>query len=224
MQLKMLIWKDFRQQARFLVASGFLLLVPYLITAIVFAVVQSGEQPHVRWIDFLRGASLASLMISIVLFGFFPANAIAGERADRSAEFFAYLPIRRADAVLSKAAVALALSTAVLGTCVGLAYLSMAVGRNEPGPSGKEGYLFFATLVAMFGIAWFVSSFASSATYAAAAGISVPICFAVTFGLLLENLGIPGSRVGNIYAVSCFVLGLGSFAGGTLYYLRRVEP
>jgi len=224
MHLKMLMWKDFRQQARFLVASLLLLLVPYVIAAIIFTVTRGGEQNAVSWFDYIRAASMADISIGVVLFGFFPANAIAGERATGSAEFFVPLPIRPVDAVLSKALVSLALSIAVLGTCVGFTYLSFSAGPREPGPSGEESYIFFVTLVAMFGVAWLVSSFASSATYAAAAGFCVPICFGVTIGLLFENLGVPGSQLGSIYAGSCLVLGLGGFAGGTWYYVRRVEP
>ncbi len=224
MRLRILLWKDFRQQTSFLLASLILLLLPYLIVSVIFVVVQIREQNSTPWYDYFRIASIASLIASMINFSFFPANAIAGERADRSAEFFAYLPIRRSEAVLSKAIVSLALSTGVVVTCVAIMYLSFKVGRIERGPSWEERCLFVATLMAMFGIAWGVSSFATSATYAAAAGIALPICYGVTLALLLEEQGLPSPQVATIFSLSCVVVGPTCFAAGVRHYLHRVKP
>ena len=111
MMLKALLWKDFRQHGKFLIACGAGLLIPYVVAVLALIANQMREFLESRWIDYLSGASIADAFLALLMVAFIAGNAIAGERADRSAEFTAYVPIDRKIALLSKVITA-------LGICV----------------------------------------------------------------------------------------------------------
>ena len=116
MHLKSLLWKDFRQQRGFLIAAAIALLIPYVIasgcsltrSATESAVGESGEIVEAP-AQFFRAAAMTDICLAVILIPFFAGNAIAGERGDRSAEFFAYLPITKRESLASKLIVAVAL-------------------------------------------------------------------------------------------------------------------
>jgi len=238
MHLKMLLWKDFRQQRGFLAGAIISLLIPYVIALgahltyrlraledVGSAVVITGGQAVSAWYRFYEAASLVDVFLSGLLIAFFAGNAIAGERADRSAEFFAYQPLSKRSVLLSKFLVSAGLSAAVLGVCVvGMWAYPWVSGGPIKLPSAEENATFFATCLAMFGVAWGVSSFVRSASYAAAAGVCVPICLGVMLALIFEGASGGESSTGASYSVVAGVVGLASFASGTVYYVRRVEP
>lgn len=227
MYLKTLIWKDFRNHQRFLIAAGVFLLLPHLVAAAATIVNQIGPHavPEWEWVQFFWGASLADLGIAALLTAFIAGNAIAGERADRSAEFTAYLPIQRKDAITSKAIVALGISVGLIAVCAGITFAVAKLGhlRVRAAETAEVG-VFIGTTAIAFGTAWLVSSFARSATYAAAAGVVVPFCIAITLGVISETEAMAHVHMGTVYFVTCMLIAPTSFIAGIVYYLRRVEP
>jgi len=227
MYLRTLIWKDFRHQQRFLIAAGVFLLVPHLIAAAALIVNQLG--PHAvqqwEWTRFFWASTMADLGIAALLTAFFAGNAIAGECADRSAEFMAYLPIPRAEAVASKAIVATGVSGGLLALCAGVAFAVEELGHSrEPPPEMSEVVEFIGTVVVTFGTAWLASSFTQSAAYAAATGVVIPVCLGITLGILSETEAMADVTMGTVYFVICLLIGCGSFVAGIVYDLRRAEP
>lgn len=219
MMLKALLWKDFRQHSKFLVACGALLLIPYVIAVVALIANQMSRFPAEEWIRFFSAASLANAFLAIVLVAFIAGNAIAGERADRSAEFTAYLPIDRRTAVLSK------LITS-LGTCVVLLAAMSVIAwlLAPPDMWPNETGLFLSTAIPLFGVAWFFSSLLRTPAMAAAIGIAFPACLGLTclFFSLLESM--QKTDMGTVFMVVSIAVGLSCFAAGVVHYLRRVEP
>ncbi len=227
MYLRALVWKDFRNQQRFLIAAGVFLLMPHLIAAAALLVNQLGKHPvhDDELAVFFWAACLADLGIVALLSPFMAGNAIAGERADRSAEFTAYLPIPRKDAITSKIIVTLGVCIGMLAVCAGVALFVqgiLPVHANAPEPL-PELRPYVATIVLGFGVAWLASSMVRSAAYAAAAGIVLPISIGVTLSVLGEMESLRTADMLTAYVVACWVIGPASFIAGIVYYLRRIE-
>lgn len=228
MYLKTLLWKDFRNQRRFLIAAGVFLLLPHVIAGAALIVTHVGKllARGDEWILFFYAATMADLGIAALLTAFIAGNAIAGERGDRSAEFIAYLPIPRKDAITSKAIVALGISVVLLVACAGLTLFTESLcpphlRRQEPLP---EVAAFIVSAALGFGGAWLASSFSRSAAYAAAVGIAFPVCIGIALGILSELEVMAHVHMGSVYFVLCLLIGPISFVAGIVYYLRRVEP
>lgn len=224
MYMRALMWKDFRQQRPLLVASGIFLLVPYVIAALIAIVNQLGPFAVEEWTRFFIGAALADIPIAGLLIGFFAGNAFAGERADQSAEFLAYLPIPRNEAVASKAVLTIGIVAVMMTACMGIFLAMTTSGFTGPRSTDVPWGILTGTCVLILGVAWLGSSLASSGTYAAAAGIAIPLCCGAILRTMNELNVIATWNWGTIYAVSSIVLGLLAFVAGVVYYLRRFEP
>ena len=112
-----LFWKEYRQNRVIVVALIVMLVVPYL-----FGLYFMGDRWYwgrfqgLSWRQIvddwrvgLAVASLYSFAISQVALALIGGNAIAGERADRSAEFQVYLPLTRQKILAGKLLLALAI-------------------------------------------------------------------------------------------------------------------
>jgi len=228
-----LLWKDYRENRRVLAVMAILLVIPYAVYLMVGIVVAASSRPaptSIPWIGLFWGASSTAFYISIAVVSFIAGNAIAGERANRSAEFAAYLPIPRRSAVASKAIIA-------IGGCVffptinyainqsaGLA-LNMSVGWDSP---ISPVQLSVITAVLMFGVSWLFSSLSGSPVIAAASGVVaflLLLCMCI-FGVFKENqaTGQISGTWAYWYVGICIIAGVGSFVAGVICYLRRVEP
>ncbi len=85
--MKSLLWREYRRNRLLMLSGAVLVALPYLIA---FAVN-----------DFYVMANW-SLGLSNMMAALLGGNAIAGETADRSAEFLAYLPVSRLQRFFSK--------------------------------------------------------------------------------------------------------------------------
>ena len=98
-----LLWKDYRLNRGVLLLGIALLLGPY---AAVSAIALHGHWPSLppagEWSALLLMASFLSLGLSQLTLVMLAGNSIASERADRSAEFLAYLPPSRTQILASK--------------------------------------------------------------------------------------------------------------------------
>ncbi len=81
------------------------------------------------------------------------------------------------------------------------------------------------TGLAMYGIAWGISSFQSSPTYAVAGGIVAPILIfmGLFYGGYVFDTPWLQKHFETIYASLCAPLGVAGFAIGTWHYLHHVE-
>ena len=108
-----LFWKDYRENRLVVFTALFLLLTPHLFAlyAGCEVSVRGGADLRRLWVEVFSASSMFSLVISQLAVALIGGNAIAGERADRSAEFLASLPITRKKILGSK----LLLSLAIVG-------------------------------------------------------------------------------------------------------------
>lgn len=225
--MKALLWKDYRQNRPFLAAAGILLLFPYAFV-VVLGVVELLADDHsseVGWAQYFAGASIGSLFISVMLSAFVAGNSVAGERADRSAEFTAILPISRRSSIISKALLA---ATACVfmwlanGLVLYLTTFAKGVGRTPVTDDFVPALA--ATTVFTFGVSWLVSTLVSRPATAALSGLG---CVAILWtGLLIleETWNIDADIFPVLYPLLCLLLGTGCFVAGVVCYLWRVEP
>jgi ABC-type Na+ efflux pump permease subunit len=250
--MKALLWKDVHINRAMLCATAILLAFPYVIAAALQTYWHyRHSHPYEPWSPLLMYTGLWSLGLSILGVTLLAGNAFAGERADRSAEFLASVPVSRRAVLTSKALVLLTAGVLIwllnLGVIYGFTHgLPTTASYREvwepdargafhvSNPQQAEGVLrdrdealplLALTTFLAVGVAWGGSCLARSPALAACAGLGAPIVlgmvFAIVSGALPENSGF---RPGPWYALVCLVLGAAGCIGGTCYYLRRVEP
>ncbi len=225
-----LIWKEYRLNRLILIVGAVLLLAPHVV-ALVLSLRGVGPVlgPGVsHWSANFMGAAVYSLVFSQLTLALLGGHAIACERADRSAEFLAYLPVARSRILAGKLAVALA-AVAIIWVPNLLILLLTATALPVQGPEFHEAaWTWLGTLVvtglAFFGIAWLLSSVLESPTFSICGGLVTPYLVAMAFAVLVWWFEWPGKVIGWSYLGACAVLGPACFAAGTRYYLRRVEP
>ena len=172
--MKALLWKDYRQNRSFLVAAGAFLLLPYAVVVLIGVVemLTDAHTSEVIWAQYFVGASITSLFISAMLSAFVAGNAVAGERADRSAEFAAILPISRRSSIISKALLA---ATACffmwLANGFVLYLTTFAEGVERTPVTDNFVPALAATTVFTFGVSWLVSTLVSRPATATVSGI-----------------------------------------------------
>lgn len=233
--MKALVWKDFRQNGNVLIAVGVFVVIPYLIVlCIVLVKSLRADAPlehlyleHEHWVQMFGAASLWSLGLSLLTVAFLAGNAVAGERADRSAHFAAYLPISRRASIASKAMLAIGAYLVVWIVNLAIELLACKTASGWFGADGHEALGFMVvTAVLVFGVAWLFSCLISSPGLAAAAGIAAPMVVGGTLAFVDFARGLHANDAGSSYRWHiplCLVLGAGCFAAGVAYFLRRVE-
>jgi ABC-type transport system involved in multi-copper enzyme maturation permease subunit len=226
--MKTLLWKDYRENRTLLMLVGVFCLIPYLMfIGASISELSSGRESH--WVEILWGSSSVAVYLAAGITSFIAGNAIAGERANRSAEFAAYLPIPRKSAIVSKAIIAIGgcLFFILINGAINLATMSAATSLVKYWVDFLAAGIVFGgpAVVLMFGIAWLSSSFTSSPVISAVAGMAA---FVLQMGTLAYSSVHTDGRVGDAWVVwyvsSSLIVGIGSFVAGVVYYLRRVEP
>ena len=230
--MRMLLSKDIRLNRMVLLIGAAMVFLPYGIAA-AFALNEayaSSAPIHRSWPNLLLAANHFCLMFWPVVAALLGGNAFACERADRSAEFLAYLPPSRRQIATSK------LSVVLIATLVfwGLNLLLFWLGRSHIGDDTFQ-YLdlseaapkssFAAIGVLTFGVGWLVSSVAKNTGPAAVIGLASP---AVLFGLMQGTtwlFGWPNNDHFGRWFVGCGLsIGLLASVGGWHLYLSRREP
>ena len=100
--MKWLLWREYRLTRLIRIVGAVLMVLPY-VGALVLLVAASwaSEPPAIggpspsRAVVLFGGGALYSILLSLLTLTFLGGNAFAGERADRSAEYLAYLPLSR---------------------------------------------------------------------------------------------------------------------------------
>ena len=168
--------------------------------------------------------SIALSQITLAILG---GNAIAGERADRSAEFIAYLPIRRRDLLLSKLSWGL-IATIVI-TSINLPLLVYWLSSIDHSDQVVNSVFSFVTTgICFYGVSLFFSSFQPTPTFAFAGGIITPLLIALGLQMVFYVTGISEDQARSAlvpaYLAICLALAVVGTVLGSLIYLRRIEP
>jgi ABC-type transport system involved in multi-copper enzyme maturation permease subunit len=229
--MKTLIWREYRLNLLSVIAGASLLLIPYLFTAVaIFGL----SKESMSWHEIAQHFGFAAVMscwLSQLMVAFLGGNAFAGERADRSAEFMAYLPISRERRLASK----LILSAAIIGVIWAINMVVIAIlAEYRPGDLIEAFGLTAATGVVLFGVAWLISALQSSPTFAVCGGLATPMVTWMGLWMmysLAENIAPEAVQsldyyrtILNSYIVISLVLGTLGFIIGMRYFLKRVEP
>jgi ABC-type transport system involved in multi-copper enzyme maturation permease subunit len=230
-----LLWKEFWQNSRVLLAIGIVAAGPYAIYLILLIVQMFRmRDQHVEVTvqelgTLLLVASGLSMYLTILLAAFLGGNAVAGERADRSAEFAACLPISPGKAVASKAIVA-------AGACFAIWAVDAAVFLIA-GQLASPGHFFdprspfdpaiivisLVGVVGLFGLAWLFSSLLRSPAISAAAALGTGLTLAFVVRCFLPWEPLSNSRLISLLSLPVGI-GVLCFASGVFLCLRRVEP
>jgi ABC-type transport system involved in multi-copper enzyme maturation permease subunit len=227
-----LLWKEYRANRLIVVVGAAILLVPYVVAlglACYGVGPGRGSGP-----DNLFVAGFFSVILSQLTLALLGGNLIAGERADRSAEFQAYLPIPRVKILAGKLTLAL-LATLLIWLPNLLILLLLTWGMPE-GPRLAEvfeavwrgGGTIAITGLTFFSIAWLISSFQTSPTFAVCGGLILPYFTLMAIAAVAWLLEYEPEHFDpfmlNVYRATCLVLAPLCFTLGTWLFLRRVEP
>ena len=165
------------------------------------------------------------------------ANSLAGERADRSAEFIAPLPVSRAVRLMAKvvllAAVAIALWAPMLVGASLLRSSQLDKADDFRLALGLLGMVATFTLLST-ALAWLLAAWVESPVIAAVGAIAIPIAIpmflfyvptianralfrdpSVFYSFWIDSAGMPQSLT--------FLVAAAFFAAGSAVYVRRLE-
>jgi ABC-type transport system involved in multi-copper enzyme maturation permease subunit len=223
-----LLWKDYRLNRGVLLLGVALLLAPY---GTFLAVTLHAHWPSLpgaaEWSELLLTASLFSLGLSQLALVTLAGNSIASERADRSAEFLAYLPPSRLRILASKLLLALLAAAVIWTVNLLVAWLVVpALGTSQGNPTDALSLQFMlaATAVMLLGTGWFGSALLDSPAIATCLGIGATLALPVSIVTTLCMFVSPPDDLKHWYCMTCLILGVLCFVCGSVYYLRRVEP
>ena len=231
-----LLWKEYRQNRAILWVLLFLLLLPYLIVLIAVGHSYLRHEMLLRdWRETFCAVSLFSIGLSQIAIALIGGYAIAGERADRSAEFQAYLPIPRYKTLAAKLLLTLIMTAVIwlpnLAVCCTLEY-SFGGNNLQPSPMAIMHAFFSTAIVGLtfFGVAWFVSSFLRSPAIAVCAGLVAPLfvlggLFFIDYLFDLKLDDGSDAPLFVLWTIICLAaLAAIGFVVGTWIAWRRVEP
>ncbi len=228
--MKSLLWKDYRINRLLLVFGLVVCIGPYVV-AIARNLVLEWRGGAAWWApEFWVTIYGISLVLSLFTFAMLGGNAVAAERADRSAEFLGYLPVSRGTVLASKSI--LALGPTLLIWALNLAALFIVAPSITHVPAadivaksdGRESLGVFAGLtVILLGSGWFWSAILNS--HGLATGMSFFTLAAVVMGFIGLEFGCGLENfVENWFVSVCVAVGIGGYVVGCAYYLHRLEP
>ena len=228
--MKSLLWKDYRIN-RLLLIFGFVVCAGPYIVAIARNLLLEWRGGEAWWApEFWVFVYGISLVLSLFTFAMLGGNAVAAERADRSAEFLGYLPVSRGAVLASKSIIAL--GPTLLIWAVNLAALFIVAPSITHVPAadivaksdGRESLGLFAGLtVLLLGSGWFWSTVLNS--HGLATGMSFFTLAAVGMGFIGLEFGCGLENfLENWFVTTSLMVGIGGYVVGCAYYLRRLEP
>jgi len=226
--MKALLWKDFRFNGTVVIVGLALLFGPLIAAVAIKLVEQLRYGEPIYWFDVLAKVGAVTLGVSLITLSFLGGNAFAGERADRSAEFMAYLPPTRRRKLASKVVFSLGGGIIVVTFALLISYvLAPVLGDAEPGVvrfRSDTTSAMLPTAALLFAAAWCASSFLSSPTYAVGIGCAVPWLLFLVLALIFYWGEIAESGLGFWYRTIACSLAVPAFVAGCTVYLRRIEP
>lgn len=234
-----LVWKDYRMIRPIVIVALALVILPHALAAWM-AWQGAGAHLNVRYgmasdhrlmCNLVWSSAYSTIFLQFLL-AVVGGSLIAGERVDRSADFLACLPASRGRILASKLSIAVTL--AALLWIPNLVIL----GITSQGLQPQEASRFFQPLgtyaivgLMSFCVAWLCSSMLESPTFASVIGLVSPLAVSMGMVVYCRIAGYEAWRdvlssweTLRWYQGICLGIAILSFAGGTLYYLRRAEP
>ena len=236
-----LVWREWRRSRTILfVALG-------IIVALLLLVFSQPQTPpeaaggKISVVDRMAVvgyfATWIAVHLSVFLHPLIAANSLAGERADRSAEFIAPLPVSRAVRLMAKvvllAAVAIALWAPMLVGASLLRSSQLDKADDYRLGLGLLGMVATFTLLAT-ALAWLLAAWVESPVIAAVGAIAIPIAIpmflfyvptianrppfrdpSVFYSFWIDSAGMPQPLT--------FLVAAAFFAAGSTLYMRRLE-
>jgi ABC-type transport system involved in multi-copper enzyme maturation permease subunit len=231
-----LVWREWRRsRTMFFVALG-------IIVALLLLVFGQPQTPpeaaggEIRVVGSMAVvgyfASWIAVHVSVFLLPMIAANRLAGERADRSAEFIAPLPVSRAVRLMAKVVLLAAVAIALWAPMLVFASLlrSSQLVKADDYRSGLELLGMIATFAILTtALAWLLAARIESPVIAAVMAIAIPVAVpcgmfslqvpflapASFFGLWIDSEGIPQPLT--------YLVAAAFFAAGSALYVRRLE-
>ena len=230
--IRALLWKEYRVNRVVLMYAGAALFGPYVLLVLrnLYAAWTDGLPawwPKIWWM-----VATLSLILSLFTAAMLGGNSVAGERADRSAEFMATLPPSRGNRITAKAVFTVGILLFIWAVNLIALYVIARHAPEQPfqgsefsdDNAGQMVAVLAVSTAIAFGASWFVSCVASSHALAGAAGIGAPVLVACFIMAAQHLLNFGEDAFTAIYITSCASLGVIGFVGGITYYVRRVEP
>ncbi len=224
-----LLWKDWRINRAVLGLLAMLAIGPHL-GAIMWLIYE--QRPHwpnaESWTYMLGWSSFTSLLLAQVGLAILGGNTIAAERADRSAEFLAYLPPTRVVKLVSKVIVAIAAGAGLWAFFLLMTEVVVPALGAEPGVGFQDDMPWINMLAGgllLFCGGWLGSSLLSSPALAVCLGFAVTFGVPMLLGASSALVGWPPRESMESWMVAVmFITAAACFIGGSWYYLLRVEP
>jgi len=223
--MKTLLWKDWRQNRNLVLGMAIIAASPYVFIfgLGIIGVVTGNQNFRIDWLEGVQISGIAGMWASVLGAAFLGGNAFAGERADRSAQFLAFLPTERWRVAFSKTVVGWGVFLALwsLHTLVAwFGWLSSGAGLDSE--DLQIGLLSIFIAAFLFAVGWLFSARLASPSNSAALsiGAAVVLAFGITLAADLREYR-PG------WGVLCLLFVLPAivcYFAGTLHYLHRIEP
>ncbi len=230
-----LFWKEYRQNRVVVFALVVMMIVPHLfgLYAMGYQWAHRGWETLLQdWRGILAMTSVYSFVISQVALAVIGGNVIAGERADRSAEFQIYLPLTRKRILAGKLLLVSAIAAAIwlINPLIILGVWASANFEQFPKEISESLTNPAITGLVFFCMAWFFSTFLRSPTFSVISGLATPVIIwsLISFGWYLVHgetwYGGKESILQTWYVCLSLAVVFPSFGIGTWLFLRRVEP
>jgi ABC-type transport system involved in multi-copper enzyme maturation permease subunit len=231
-----LVWREWRRSRTILFAALGIIVALLLL---VFSQPQTPPEAaggEIRVVGSMAVvgyfASWIAVHVSVFLLPMIAANSLAGERADRSAEFIAPLPVSRAVRLMAKVVLLAAVAIALWAPMLVVASLlrGSQLVKADDYLSGLELLGRIATFAILTtALAWLLAGWIESPVIAAVMAIAIPVAVpwamfslqapflapASFFGLWIDSEGIPQPLT--------FLVAAAFFTAGSALYLRRLE-
>ena len=227
-----LLHKDIRLNRMVLIIAIAMTVVPYCIAAVfVLNEAYAASMPiHRSWPNLLLAANHFCLMHWPIAAALLGGNSFACERADRSAEFLAYLPPTKRLVATSKLFVAILVGAGFWGINLFLFWIGTAhigddtfqyLDLSEAMP--KSSFAMIGLLT--FGVGWMASSVLHSTGPAVVLGLAAPVFLFACLQFTSWALGWPDNGAFSRWFTSVGMsIGLLSCLGGWTLFLGRREP
>ena len=228
MPMRQMLWKDYRLNRGLLLLSVVGLAGVYVVgLTMEFSHTWPAIPASQAWADGVYSYGHLSLSLMPFIAALLGGNAIACERADRSAHFLAYLPPTKLSIVASKV---LVVAIAVAVFCGGNLLLMYVIApRLAPEPTdfmymmGSPAATLAGCLFT-FGIGWLGSACLEKPTIPVLAALASPIVLAMVLATLAAVLDISRFELAEWSPVMGLWVGIAAFCAGTWCYFRRLEP
>jgi len=226
-------WRLFRLPIIGLLVAGVGCL---LYTGAFFYFYNFGPNRREHWdnsailVSVIQNAAHSAGFLTALLASTFGGVAIAGERAERTADFTALLPVTRRQVIMSKfvSAGSVLMVFTLFYALIFIFTFNFSEHlfiRNYPVAIWEWQ---IGCVISFFGVAWLVSAFTTSAAISACVSIATTMGALAWMSVYMEtdraNRYVDvGHRDGNL-AMVAFTVGLPCLVAGTIYYLRRTAP